>query len=280
MAALTLSHFEVAPLLQARAGGLGEAVTSGDLGRTQASAAIAADGARFGDVLLPWAWIERIHGDTNKCFRADATGLVELRVFSAATGWVRSLFPTGSAPASVVGGFTMHRIRGVDPNEDTRRKLAGIEPVAGRVLDTATGLGYTAIAAARHAASVVTIELDPAALELAATNPWSRELFLATNVEQRVGCAAEIVAGLPAGSFDRVLHDPPALQLAGALYSAAFYRDLHRVLVKGGRLSHYVGDPESPSGKRTTRGVVERLRRAGFTRVVAAPSAFGVVAVR
>ena len=49
---------------------------------------------------------------------------------------------------------------------------------------------------------------------------------------------------------------------------------------KGGRVVHYIGDPQSPNGARTTRGVVERLRAAGFARVQPNPAAFGVVAVR
>jgi predicted methyltransferase len=43
-------------------------------------------------------------------------------------------------------------------------------------------------------------------------------------------------------------------------------------------VSHYIGDPASVTGRRTTRGAVERLRAAGFSRVVANPQGFGVVA--
>ena len=50
------------------------------------------------------------------------------------------------------------------------------------------------------------------------------------------------------------------------------------VLRPRGVLSHYVGDPASRSGERTTRGVVERLRAAGFRRVVPVPDAFAVAA--
>jgi predicted methyltransferase len=70
------------------------------------------------------------------------------------------------------------------------------------------------------------------------------------------------------------------MTIAGDLYSAAFYRELYRVLRRGGRMFHYIGDPDSPSGKRTTGGVIRRLQDAGFSRVVRRPEAFGVVAYK
>jgi predicted methyltransferase len=68
--------------------------------------------------------------------------------------------------------------------------------------------------------------------------------------------------------------------LAGELYSLEFYRELHRVTAPGGRLFHYVGDPESRSGARVTRGVLRRLEEAGFRNLRRRPEAFGVSAAR
>ncbi|HRW51172.1 MAG TPA: spermine synthase, partial [Caldilinea sp.] len=81
-------------------------------------------------------------------------------------------------------------------------------------------------------------------------------------------------------SFDAIIHDPPMFSLAGELYSLAFYRELLRVLRRGGRLFHYIGNPESKSGATVTRGVVRRLTEAGFRRVQERAQAFGVVAVK
>lgn len=277
---LTLSHYEVAPLLLARRAGDTSATSSGDLARNTCRVALDADGATFENgTRLTWADAEAIAVAPNKCFAVTATGRRELRVFSETTGWVRSLYPTGTAPTTLVGGFTMHRIVGIDPREDTLRKAGGPGPFPGPVLDTATGLGYTAIHAARSAAEVVTVELDPAALELARDNPWSAELFAAANVRQLVGDVAELVHEFADGHFAHVIHDPPSFQLAGHLYSEAFYRELLRVTKRGAKVVHYIGDPESPKGRSTTRGVVERLRTAGFARVTPNPAAFGVVAV-
>ncbi len=277
---LTLSHYETAPLLLARRAGASSATSSGDLARSTCSVALDADGATFANgTRLSWASAEAIAVASTKCFAVTTTGRRELRVFSATTGWVRSLYPTGTAPTTLVGGFTMHRIVGIDPREDTLRKAGGPGPFPGPVLDTATGLGYTAIHAARSGAEVVTVELDPAALELARDNPWSDELFTARNLRQLVGDVAELLGDFADGHFAHVIHDPPSFQLAGHLYSAAFYRELFRVTKRGARVVHYIGDPESPKGRSTTRGVIERLRAAGFARVTANPAAFGVVAV-
>lgn len=60
----------------------------------------------------------------------------------------------------------MHRIKGIDPHKDTLEKIKTLQPLSGIVLDTATGLGYTAIEAAKYASKVITIEIDPAALRL------------------------------------------------------------------------------------------------------------------
>ena len=81
-------------------------------------------------------------------------------------------------------------------------------------------------------------------------------------------------------SFARVVHDPPTVRLAGDLYSAAFYRQLHRVLRRGGLLFHYVGDLRSGLGRRVASGVRRRLVEAGFSRVRDRPEAFGLLATR
>jgi hypothetical protein len=177
----------------------------------------------------------------------------------------------------LVSGIPMHRIKGIDPHRDTLRKIEAIAPVVGRVLDTATGLGYTAIEAARTAEHVITVEIEPAALEVARLNPWSQALFDNPRITLVLGDTVEEIEGFEDGTFARIIHDPPALSLAGDLYSGAFYRQLLRVLQRGGRLFHYVGDLESKSGRTVVKGVMRRLQEAGFSRVVRCPGAFGLV---
>jgi predicted methyltransferase len=85
---------------------------------------------------------------------------------------------------------------------------------------------------------------------------------------------------MEAGRFMRVIHDPPAFSLAGDLYSGEFYRELYRVMRNRSLLFHYIGDPESKSGRSMTAGVIRRLEQAGFRQVRRVPRAFGVIAVK
>ncbi|MCH8273682.1 MAG: RsmD family RNA methyltransferase [Armatimonadetes bacterium] len=276
---MVLSHYQADVLLKAREDGLEKAKVSPDLGLTKVEAALADDGVMFpGGELLDWPAVERISGATRSCFLVCGGEAEEVRALSEMTGLVLSLVPTGGAPTLFVSGFPMHRIKGTDPHRDTRRKIEAISPIRGRVLDTATGLGYTAIEAARTAEEVTTIELDPAVLEIARVNPWSKELFDNAKIKQIIGDATVEVEKLPAASFNRIIHDPPTLKLAGEMYSGALYSEFRRVLTRRGRTFHYVGDPDSALGARNTRGVIRRLREAGFRRVSRAPEAFGVVA--
>jgi uncharacterized protein len=275
-----LSHYQVRPLLRARARGTASAACSPDLGLTTVEVRLDERGIALPDGQdLEWAVLERIAAADSKCFLVAEGTAREIQVFSERTNWLRSLYPTEGAPTMLASGIPMHRIKGTDPWRDTLTKVAALAPISGRVLDTATGLGYTAIEAARRGGDVVTIELDPAALEVARMNPWSRELFENPRIHQIVGDASEVLPTLPDHAFARILHDPPVLSLAGDLYSSAFYQQLHRLLDRKGRLFHYIGDPDSKSGQRTTAGVIRRLQEAGFRRVVRRPEAFGVLAL-
>src|SRR5258708_39485975 len=143
------------------------------------------------------------------------------------------------APSMVIAGFVIHRIKDIDPHEDTLRKIAAIAPVVGRVLDTATGLGSTAIEAAKTAEQVVTIELDPGAQEMARLNPWSQALFDDPSIQQVMGDAFEVVQDFEDRSFARIIHDPPTLSLAGGLYAGEFYRQGFKILQRGCRLVRF-----------------------------------------
>jgi len=276
-----LSSLHVEPLFRARTAGRGTAATSLDLGLSQADVALEAGGVVLpGGQRLPWEELERIAGNPAACFAIEGGAAVKIQRFSEVRNRVNVLLPTGRAPTVLISGVQMHRVRDVDPWQDTESKIRTIAPVTGRVLDTCTGLGYTAIAAARTAEEVITIELDPAMLEVARLNPWSRPLFENPRIRQIVGDSLDEVETLPAGSFARIIHDPPMFNLAGDLYSGAFYRALHRLLAPRGRLYHYIGDPESHSGRSATNGALRRLQESGFSRVVRRPEAFGLLAYR
>jgi predicted methyltransferase len=276
---LVLSHLQTAPLLAARRAGQPSAITSPDLGLTQVEVSLDAEGIVFPEGRrVTWAEAEEISDARNACFVVRDGGLHAIQAFSSLTNRFLSLMATERAPTLLVAGFPMHRIKDTDPYHDTREKIRAAKPIVGQVLDTATGLGYTAIEASRTADHVITIELDPAVLDLARLNPWSQPLFGNPKITQLVGDSFELIAEMKGDTFSRIIHDPPTVSLAGDLYSGEFYRQLFRVLAPGGRLFHYLGDPGSGLGRRVTGGAVRRLQEAGFIQVRHVPRAFGVVA--
>jgi len=282
MAALVIfSHYQALPLLSARKAGQTAGEVSPDLGLSIITASLTSQGVRFPDeILLLWEAIEEIAAAENNCFAVTPDGIEKIVRFSELTGRVYSLMPTTGAPTMLISGIPMHRIKDTEPHADTLEKIKAARPLTGHVLDTATGLGYTAIEASQTARQVTTIELDPVALEIARFNPWSRRLFANPKIEQHIGDSYDVLETFPEGAFDSVIHDPPAFALAGDLYSGEYYHKLFRVLRCHGHLFHYIGNPESKSGHNITRSVIHRLKAAGFRQVRPAQRAFGVVAVK
>lgn len=277
-----LAQAQAQSLLNAQAAGAATVDCSLDLGLSTTTVLLTPAGVTLpGGAVVIWADLELIAGQEAGCFAVQPTGAIErISQFSPALQRHYSLYPTAGAPTILIAGFSMHRIKETDPAQDTLAKVRAAGRLRGRVLDTSTGLGYTAIAAARQPAvtAVVTIELDPTTLAIARANPWSQELFTSPKIEQLLGDAYDVVPTLPDQSFSQIIHDPPIFSLAGQLYSGAFYRELYRVLRRDGRLFHYVGSLESKSGGGVARGVIRRLQEAGFSRVERRPEAFGLVA--
>jgi predicted methyltransferase len=276
-----LSHFQATPLLRARQHGESQAITSLDLGLTRVEVSLGPGGVDLSDgQWLPWDSLEQIGQNESVCYLIEGREAAKIQRFSEYLDRFYSLMPTQGAPTLLISGVLMHRIKGIDPYRDTQTKVRTISPLQGRVLDTCTGLGYTAIEAAKVAEEVVTIELDPTVLEVAWLNPWSQSLFDSPRIEQIVGDSFEEIQVFEDESFSRIIHDPPMFRLAGDLYSGECYRHLFRILKPKGRMFHYIGDLDSRSGRNVARGVVRRLQEAGFRRVVRRPEAFGVVAYR
>jgi hypothetical protein len=274
-----VSYIQMRPLLEARRCGQEAVEVSPDLGISSSSARLTAAGVSFaGGEALNWDEVARISRSELTCYSVDTTGVHPIQTFSETTSRVCSLLPTPGAPGLLLSGFVMHRIKEMDPYQHAQGMLAALAPLHGAILDTTMGLGYTALLAARSAASVHTIELDPGVEAIARLNPWSRELFSSPEITRILGDASKVVPTFSPGQFDRIMHDPPAFKLAGELYSGAFYRELRRVLKRGGRLFHYIGDPRSKANSSIVRGVQRRLQEAGFVRVILRAEVYGIVA--
>jgi predicted methyltransferase len=188
------------------------------------------------------------------------------------------LVPTEWGPPTFeIDGIKMLPSAQVSPFADAERKVGFIRPRGKVILDTCGGLGYFASWCLQgQAAQVHSYEKNPDVIWLRGLNPWSPEggggLTLA-NAD-----VAQAIVGLPGGSFDAVLHDPPRFGIAGELYSQAFYDQLARVLKPRGLLFHYTGTPNKlTSGRDVPNEVANRLRTAGFSTELRGD---GVLAVR
>ncbi|MEM0084101.1 MAG: RsmD family RNA methyltransferase [Candidatus Methanomethylicia archaeon] len=170
-----------------------------------------------------------------------------------------------SAPTLEINGINMHRIVGVTPWEDALMKVKAAKVGYGmRVLDICTGLGYTAIASINMGASMVlSIEKDLNVIRIAELNPWSKGLE-DHRIKIIIEDASRIIREIEEESFDRIIHDPPRISLAGELYSSEFYIELYRVLKKNGILYHYTGQPGIKRRKDIVKGVSKRIMEAGF----------------
>jgi hypothetical protein len=276
-----LSGIQAEELLQAKSNGLERFMASLDLGLSRQEVRLDSVGIGMDDqLLLDWGQLQAIADSNNGCFRVLNGNSEQIRGYSETSRRTFSLFSTADAPALLISGFTMHRMKDISPRLAALEMVKAAAPIRGRVLDTATGLGYTAIAAARDAAAVITIELDPGSLAMARENPWSQKLFNNPVINRIAGDSSEEIGKFPDKYFSVIIHDPPSISLAGDLYGAAFYRQAWRVLADGGRMFHYLGDPNSALGNRVTKGVVRRLRSAGFRRIIPKPAAYGVLACK
>ena len=278
---IVLSHLQARQLIEARKSGQSVVMVSIDLNLTESEIRLQPEYVLFptGEN-LDWKSIEEISGNETACYYVENNASKAIKGFSEFSGRFYGLMPTDSAPTMLISGIPMHRIKDTNPHQDTINKIKAIAPIKGNVLDTTTGLGYSAIEAAKTARHVTTIEIDPMAQEIARLNPWSQALFNNPKITQIIGDAFDEIKGLDAASFSAIIHDPPMFSLAGDLYSLEFYQQAFRALKHNGRIFHYIGDPESKTGARVTKGVLRRLQEAGFTRVIRAPRAFGVVAYK
>jgi predicted methyltransferase len=275
---IVLCAYQIKPVLAARQQNALTAVLSPDLGLSTCTVQLDSGGLEFPDGrLVRWEELDELLDSPQNCFELTPEGLEKIQAFSEYTNRHYGLMATESAPTMLVSGIPMHRIKNANPHTDTLAKIRAVKPVTGHVLDTATGLGYTAIEAARTAEHVITIELDPTVMEVLRRNPWSQPLLHQPNIEQWFGDTFERITEFEDETFARILHDPPMISLAGELYSTDFYFELYRVLKPKGVIFHYIGDLDSKLGSRVARGASRRLQEAGFRQVTPRREAFGLV---
>lgn len=222
--------------------------------------------------------LRRIEMKENRIFRLEGGRLEALEV--RGDGYYK-LVPTDQAPLLEISGVKMHISKGINPFESAGQMAAQVVKKGDRVLDTCSGLGYAASAALQLGArEVVSVERSATVMELRKKNPWSQRIFGA-GIHLVHADVDEYVRELAADSFDSVIHDPPRISLAGELYGERFYREIYRVLRRRGALFHYTGNPHLlKRGASFIDHAAQRLREAGFTRVVKVVELMGVTAYK
>lgn len=206
----------------------------------------------------------------------------KIQFFSDETQRLYQLFPTVTIPTLKISGVPMHRHTHIDPLQDTETKINAAQP-RGMVLDTCTGLGYTAIYAAKlhRVNKVITIERDKNVTEIAKLNEASAELFDNLKIERRIADSSEEILKFADSFFDVIIHDPPTFTISPDLYTEKFYAELYRVLKKGGKLWHYCPSPGKLKGDNTLRTrIILRLSKAGFKNVNYEEKSSGITATR
>jgi predicted methyltransferase len=258
-------------LLAARAQGAASLECSLDLERSRCEVELDAEVWRWKGAAFPYLGSCR----DRTIYHWDGESFSPLSRYGSA---LIKLVPTEWGPPTFeIDGIKMLPTSQVSPWEDARRKVALIEPRGKVILDCCAGLGYFAAWCLEGgAARVLSFEKNPDVLWLRSCNPWSPAPGDPLSLE--LGDVAERIARLRADSVDAVLHDPPRFGIAGELYSLEFYRQLSRVLRRGGRLFHYTGTPNRLArGRDLPREVARRLKEAGF---MAEPVGDGVLARR
>ncbi|HSD18097.1 MAG TPA: SAM-dependent methyltransferase [Thermomonas sp.] len=198
-------------------------------------------------------------------------------------GKLIKLVPTEwDVPTFEIDGIKMLPTSKSSPLDDARRKVALVQPAGKSVLDTCGGLGYFAACGLdAGAARIQSFEKNEDVLWLRTLNPWSPDPEAPASggrLQLVHDDVSQAITGLPDGSFDCLLHDPPRFGIAGELYSQAFYDQLARVARRGARLFHYTGMPNKlTSGRDVPREVARRLEKAGFR---AEPALDGVLGLR
>ncbi len=263
---MIISQYQATQLLEAKEKRLKEVHVSLDLNKSKLPVKIENGLFIFPDSQrLDESKLKKAIKDGTSCFLIRDGSLIKIKLFSEKTNKFYKLVPTGDAPTIEISGIRMHVTKNFSPIEDTQRKISSIFPVKGTILDTCTGLGYTAIMASKYAGLVVTCEKDDNVLEIAKLNPWSEELFSSKKIKMLRASIFDEVRSFRKSMFDAVIHDPPRLSLAPELYSLEFYRQIYGVLKENGKLYHYTGSPGSRFRKINLAGnVSERLSNAGF----------------
>lgn len=250
---ILLSSKELRRMQEAAQVGEKEIETSLDLGLTQTKVKLISSGLLIGKKKIEFPHLRE--GD-NSAYLLVKSKLEKAQFFSSETNMLYKLIPTSYRPILQCSGTSMHKKEFVDRIEAAQ--------LTGKVLDAGTGLGYTAIAAAKTAEEVITIEKDKNVIMMAKYNPYSQELFSQKNIKRLKGNIVQKITAFPDEEFDFIIFDAGTPKSSDDFFSLKNYQQAYRVLKRSGRLYHYLPKHHLQRGRDFGGEVIERMRRAGF----------------
>jgi hypothetical protein len=222
-----------------------------DLGITQQELQVEAHHIVLGKSKLS---LPKVKKEEKVCFYYEKE-FKRLRFAGEQTGMIYELVETAGRPMLKVSATPFHKWDFI--------KRIELEKPKGVMLDAGTGLGYTAMAAAKSATHVVTIEADPHVLQMQKLNPWSQGLDR-ENITRVHGDVVAYVRQARDASFDNVILDAGTPRSSGDFFSLENYRQMRRILKVGGKLYHYIPEHGVKKGRDFPAEVIARIKRAGF----------------
>ena len=230
-----------------------EIIVSLDLGKTRAKILLTEESPVINkqSIMLP-----KVRDKDKSCYLIKREIVEKMQYSSPETGEFYKLIPTSGRPLLQISGTSMHKQPFVE--RIAREKLKG------NVLDAGTGLGYTAMEAAKTAKQVTTIERDPTVIELQKLNPWSQELFTRKNITCLEGDAPQLIKNVDKESFDNIIYDAGTPRSSGTFFSTENYAETFRILKRKGKIYHYIPRPQVKQGRDFAQEVIRRLEGLGF----------------
>ncbi|VVB80376.1 Polyamine aminopropyltransferase [uncultured archaeon] len=202
--------------------------------------------------------VPKIRDDDKSCYLILEDVFEKVQYSSG--GGVYKLIPTSFRPILQISGTSMHKQSFIERIEKDK--------LFGRILDSGTGLGYTAIAASKTASKIITIEIDEMVREIQKINPYSQELFDNKRVELVHGDLVEEIKKFRNMEFNFIILDGGTPRSSGEFFSQENYNQAFRVLKFGGRLYHYVPNYHTNRGVDFAARISSYLKKAGFKKVV------------
>jgi predicted methyltransferase len=202
--------------------------------------------------------IPKIRDDDKSCYLILEDVFEKVQYSSG--GGVYKLIPTSFRPILQISGTSMHKQSFIERVEKDK--------LFGRILDSGTGLGYTAIVASKTASKIITIEIDEMVSEIQKINPYSQGLFENKNIEIAYGDLVDEIKKFRSTEFNFIILDGGTPRSSGEFFSQENYNQAFRVLKFGGRLYHYVPNYHANRGVDFAARISSYLKKAGFKKIV------------